>query len=1129
MKHPLQHKLLLGATVLLVLFSLNGCEEDVPTMTANPTSLSFTQAGGTATVNLATNSMSWSASTTGSGFSVSPSSGAGNATLTVTAKESTSSDDRTGTLTIKSGSLQATVSLTQGAKSTLQATGDNKIDAAGGAYAVTLKYNTAYTVEVDASAQSWIQYTGTKALQTATLQFTIAANEGAPRTGNITIKDNTGVAQPVTLTLTQGEKPIRTSLMAFYDALDGANWVSNKKTNWGSNEPVTSWGGLTFQEGRLTELHLDAFGLAGELPASMADFPDLVVISANDNPKLTGAIPDALWACTGMTNFSLDNTQISGVLSDGIGAWNQLQTLSLCNTQLASPLPDTLFTASHELRELRLANNAKLTGQLPEALSRVATSQETLSVQLQNCNFTGGIPASWGNLPENVTVLYVSDNRLTDPVPLSIQAHPRWLDGKWDLTLKGTHMMRTQQNDVYLELEEVPNAQRDMLMKLYEALGGDQWASSKKKNWASDEDIATWGGVTVVNDAIVALNLNGFGLKGEMPASISDFTLLERLNIGSNPKLTGAIPEEVGQLVNLTTFLADTTGLNKALPASMGALTKLTKLVIGNNSIPGTIPAEWSGMTALTHFQMTGTQMTMPIPETLFTSWKHLSVWNLSNNSKMTGSLPAALGNLTTDAKSLSIQWQQCNFTGGVPAEWGQLPAVCDQLYIYNNKLTEDLPDAFLKHPSWTTGKWDSVVSGTKTHGIRTQQNNVYLELAATLPVVSEVTVVDVTYNSITVKATIEGDGHAEITSRGFQLGASSRRVSGTTGEYTYTFKDLNSSSPYTIRAFATNRIGTAYSQEITVTTKIYSALSLQVYNSEQISLEGAKVALSGPQEYTQYVTEEGAALFENIVPGVYYVSVDRASYLPFHAMITVQEGVTTQTIENVPSLSYSTPFVRLYKENTRLRPFASQVVNDAVMGTVVIPTETMASYKSKELKDLVYFPVDTTSFVFIVAHSLEELAETYETMQEIIGEDGSIDPESVSTETMISFLTVHAQRIISVPGKDLIPGQTNTLSYEKYCMKNSMLNAMTPEQKAQISAFLPGFADAPKFIIEEGKGLIINMIAQQASAKGVLMTDGDGPVVEGGNLVTIGSNKDITQLSQLGYQGNWHLGALLK
>ncbi|OQB71476.1 MAG: hypothetical protein BWX93_00001 [Bacteroidetes bacterium ADurb.Bin139] len=67
---------------------------------------------------------------------------------------------------------------------------------------------------------------------------------------------------------------------------------------------------------------------------------------------------------------------------------------------------------------------------------------------------------------------------------------------------------------------------------------------------------------------------------------------------------------------------------------------------------------------------------------------------------------------------------------------------------------------------------------------------------------------------------------------------------------------------------------------------------------------------------------------------------------------------------------------------------------------------------------------------------------------------------------------------------------------------------------------------------IQEGDGVILNMIIKQQGATPVLMTDGDGPAQEGGNLLLLSSgegDQTTTSLVDLGYNGNWHLGITVR
>ena len=129
---------------------LQACQED-PYLTVSPDSLTFSQDGGSQTVRISAN-YPWTASVSGTGFSVSPASGEGTGSVTVTAAATSSTDPVTGSLTIRSEGLSASVSLTQDAKFAILVGSGATIPAEGGSYSVDIQYNTDFTVEVEASA-----------------------------------------------------------------------------------------------------------------------------------------------------------------------------------------------------------------------------------------------------------------------------------------------------------------------------------------------------------------------------------------------------------------------------------------------------------------------------------------------------------------------------------------------------------------------------------------------------------------------------------------------------------------------------------------------------------------------------------------------------------------------------------------------------------------------------------------------------------------------------------------------------------------------------------------------------------------------------------------------------------------
>ena len=163
------------------------------------TSLTLVEGGSetlTATVspdNASNKSVSWKSSATdiatvdGSGKVTAVK--AGSATITVTTAD---------------GGKTATCSVTVTEQAKIVITGNTaKVPVSGGTAEFPIQYNTSYTIEIESSAQSWLHFVETRAMQSGTLVFSVDANKGEARTGKATVKDNDGKVEPITLTFEQ--------------------------------------------------------------------------------------------------------------------------------------------------------------------------------------------------------------------------------------------------------------------------------------------------------------------------------------------------------------------------------------------------------------------------------------------------------------------------------------------------------------------------------------------------------------------------------------------------------------------------------------------------------------------------------------------------------------------------------------------------------------------------------------------------------------------------------------------------------------------------------------------------------------------------------------------------------------
>lgn len=291
--------------------------------------------------------------------------------------------------------------------------------------------------------------------------------------------------------------------------------------------------------------------------------------------------------------------------------------------------------------------------------------------------------------------------------------------------------------------QEGLSSDRDILMALYEATGGENWTNHE--NWGSDLPLSEWYGVTTemiepqtkageAVERVVELNLGENNLTGELPAALGGLTELRYLNFFKNFDLTGVLPAELGNLRKLErlslqrnswtgvlpeelgnlkelTYLGITSDYFDAqpfpdwlctltkledirmvcnftgnLPAEMANLFNLRLISIGDNQLTGSIPSEWERLTNLTNLALINNQLSGEFPMAV-TKMQLLRNLNISGN-QFTGSIPIELMNLVY-LEELHLNGNQ--FTGTIPSELGDLLQL-KYLYLRDNQLTGSIP-----------------------------------------------------------------------------------------------------------------------------------------------------------------------------------------------------------------------------------------------------------------------------------------------------------------------------------------------------------------------------------------------------------------------------------------------------
>lgn len=281
---------------------------------------------------------------------------------------------------------------------------------------------------------------------------------------------------------------------------------------------------------------------------------------------------------------------------DGISCNNDSQVIAikLSGLNLQGLLP-TDMPSLPELETLDLSNNPSLSGALPENIGILTNLK---SLVLVGCNFSGPIPESIGSL-SNLKNLFLNSNRFTGSIPRSIGqlSNLVWLDVT-DNQLTG---------EIPVSNDTTP--------------GLDKLAKAKHFHLGRNQ------------------------LSGVVPSQLfsSDLSSLIHVVFDHN-RLTGAIPETLGQMVSLEVIRMDNNQFNSSVPQNLSSLVKLTELFLDNNLLTGSLP-NLTNLASLQYIDLSNNTFNASDFPSWFTSFHNLTTLNMANTN-LQGSLPVELFDL---------------------------------------------------------------------------------------------------------------------------------------------------------------------------------------------------------------------------------------------------------------------------------------------------------------------------------------------------------------------------------------------------------------------------------------------------------------------------------------------------
>ncbi|ONI03277.1 hypothetical protein PRUPE_6G248400 [Prunus persica] len=438
-------------------------------------------------------------------------------------------------------------------------------------------------------------------------------------------------------------------------------------SSWNDSIHFCSWVGVTCNPStkRVLILDLSSYKLAGSLPSSIGSLTHLTGLSLRNN-SFHGEIPQEMGRLRSLQALNVSENSLGGKIPTNISHCTQLRVLYLRFNAITGSIPDNLRSLM-SLNHLELFSN-KLTGTIPNWIGNFS-SLEGLRLTLNN--FHGSIPSELGRLT-SLEVFSLAANNLYGIIPSSIY------------NISSIKHLSVSINQFHAELPRNLGINLPNLEYFY--CGSNKFTGTIPASLLNSSRIQ-----------ILYFPINGFTLKaldlssnqfgGEFPRSIANLsTQLTSLYLGGN-LIHGSVPDDIGNLVNLTILAMELNHLTGTVPDGIGKLQKLVGLYLNDNQFSGPIASSLGNLTSLTQLDMFNNRFEGSIPPSLGNCQSLLEL-NLSYNN-ITGTIPRELFEVSSLPISLDIS--QNYLTGSLAYRVGDLVNLLE-LDVSGNKLSGKIP-----------------------------------------------------------------------------------------------------------------------------------------------------------------------------------------------------------------------------------------------------------------------------------------------------------------------------------------------------------------------------------------------------------------------------------------------------
>ncbi|GMN52789.1 hypothetical protein TIFTF001_021935 [Ficus carica] len=313
------------------------------------------------------------------------------------------------------------------------------------------------------------------------------------------------------------------------------------------------------------------------------------------NSEISDSIPDWLWDISPKCwMMDLSNNQIHGKIKSYSLEFQGLPMIDLSSNKLEGSIPSFLFNVGalnlSTNRFSRLSSICNVTNVSPLSFLDISFNQ-----------LSGDIPDCWSPFKE-LKVLSLANNKLSGEIPISIGSITEIETlhlGNNSLTKELTSSMKNCTNLMALGVEEnrlegpIPTWIGESLTELIVlSLRSNHFSGSIPSQFSRKVELV-WKGKVSKFDKILGLvksiDLSSNKLSGEIPTEITELIQLVSLNLSRN-KFIRRIPSEIGKLALLDALDLSNNLLSGGIPSSLTEVARLNVLDLSNNSLSGKIP-----------------------------------------------------------------------------------------------------------------------------------------------------------------------------------------------------------------------------------------------------------------------------------------------------------------------------------------------------------------------------------------------------------------------------------------------------------------------------------------------------------------------------------------------------------